>query len=116
MGEGLNSRAALASITIHAAQAVGIGNRVGSLETGKGADMALFKGDPLDMRSHTTRVFINEDEVTRVCYPWPPFDKAGRQWYNTSNWIRRRHAVRSPNAGPSRGHPRDFFWEPSAPS
>ena len=61
--EGLDERTALKAITIHAARIVGIADRVGSLEAGKDADIALFDGNPLDFRVKTQRVFIDGREV-----------------------------------------------------
>ncbi|HEY0947056.1 MAG TPA: amidohydrolase family protein [Opitutaceae bacterium] len=49
---GLAYDAALASITIDAAKILGIADRVGSLEPGKDADLALYDGDPFE---YTTR-------------------------------------------------------------
>lgn len=49
--EGLPDDAALRSITINAARITGIDDRVGSLEVGKDADIAVFSGHPLDFRS-----------------------------------------------------------------
>lgn len=49
--EGLLEDAALRSITINAARITGIDDRVGSLEVGKDADIAVFSGHPLDFRS-----------------------------------------------------------------
>lgn len=49
--EGLPEDAALRSITINAARITGIEDRVGSLEVGKDADIAVFSGHPLDFRS-----------------------------------------------------------------
>lgn len=42
--EGLDERTALESITINAAQITGISDRVGSLEIGKDADLAVYSG------------------------------------------------------------------------
>jgi imidazolonepropionase-like amidohydrolase len=42
----------LRALTIEPAKAVGIADRVGSIEAGKDADLALWTGDPLDPRSH----------------------------------------------------------------
>ncbi len=61
--EGLDERTALKAITINAARIVGIADRVGSLEAGKDADIALFDGNPLDFRVKTQRVFIDGREV-----------------------------------------------------
>ena len=49
--ESLPEDAALRSITINAARITGIDDRVGSLEVGKDADIAVFSGHPLDFRS-----------------------------------------------------------------
>lgn len=49
--EGLPEDAALRSITINAARITSIDDRVGSLEVGKDADIAVFSGHPLDFRS-----------------------------------------------------------------
>lgn len=56
---GLTFDEALASITIDAARLLGIANRVGSLEVGKDADLALFDGDPFEYTSHVVKVIIN---------------------------------------------------------
>jgi imidazolonepropionase-like amidohydrolase len=56
---GLNLEEALATITIDAARILGINNRVGSLEKGKDADLALFDGDPFEYTSHVIGVIIN---------------------------------------------------------
>ncbi|MDD3242958.1 MAG: amidohydrolase [Eubacteriales bacterium] len=57
--EGLDEREALRAITINAARITGIDDRVGSLETGKDADVVLFDGEPLDYRTRVTHVWIN---------------------------------------------------------
>lgn len=49
--EGLPEDAALRSITINAARITGIDDRIGSLEVGKDADIAVFSGHPFDFRS-----------------------------------------------------------------
>jgi len=61
--EGLPERVALEAITVNAAQIAGIADRVGSIEVGKDADIALFDGNPLDYRVKAQRVFINGQEV-----------------------------------------------------
>lgn len=50
---------ALASITIDAAKILGIAKRVGSLEVGKDADVALYDGDPFEYTTHCTGTIIN---------------------------------------------------------
>jgi len=45
---GLPTAAALRAATINAARALGLGDRLGSLEVGKWADAVVLRGDPLD--------------------------------------------------------------------
>ncbi len=61
--EGLPEDAALRSITINAANIVGLGAHVGSLEVGKDADITIYDGHPLDVRSHCLRTIINGQTV-----------------------------------------------------
>jgi imidazolonepropionase-like amidohydrolase len=56
---GLSFEEALAAVTIDAARLLGIQDRVGSIEAGKDADLALFDGDPFEYTTHTTAVVIN---------------------------------------------------------
>jgi imidazolonepropionase-like amidohydrolase len=56
---GLSFADALATVTIDAARILGISNRVGSLEGGKDADLALIDGDPFEYTTHVTTVIIN---------------------------------------------------------
>jgi imidazolonepropionase-like amidohydrolase len=46
---GLSDDEALALITINAAKQLGVENRIGSLEVGKDADIAIFKNHPLSI-------------------------------------------------------------------
>lgn len=55
---GLPFDAALAAVTLEAARPLGMADRVGSLEAGKDADLALFDGDPFEYTSHVTGVMI----------------------------------------------------------
>jgi imidazolonepropionase-like amidohydrolase len=56
---GLSFEEALAAVTIDAARLLGVEGRVGSLEAGKDADLALFDGDPFEYTTHVTAVVIN---------------------------------------------------------
>jgi imidazolonepropionase-like amidohydrolase len=56
---GLSFDEALSTITIDAARMLGINNRVGSLEAGKDADLALYDGDPFEYTTHCTGTIIN---------------------------------------------------------
>ena len=56
---GLSKEAALESITLSAAKILGIEDRVGSIDVGKEADLALYDGDPLEYTTHCTSVVID---------------------------------------------------------
>ncbi len=56
---GLSFDEALYSCTLGAAKILGIDRRVGSLEAGKDADVALYDGDPFEYTTHCTGVVID---------------------------------------------------------
>jgi len=56
---GLTFEQALATVTIDAAKILGIADRVGSIEPGKDADLAMFDADPFEYTSHCTGTIIN---------------------------------------------------------
>ncbi len=58
-GHGLPADAALRALTIDAATLLGVDARLGSLEAGKDADLAMFDGDPLEYTTHCTGVVID---------------------------------------------------------
>jgi imidazolonepropionase-like amidohydrolase len=62
---GLSFAEALGTITIDAAKLLGIANRVGSLEAGKDADVALYDGDPFEYTTHATGVIIDGKVVSQ---------------------------------------------------
>lgn len=58
--EGMSVEGAWRAVTINPARVAGIDGRVGSLEVGKDADIALFKGDPLaDIACRAKYVLVN---------------------------------------------------------
>ncbi len=63
---GLSKGDALATITIDAAKILGLDKRIGSLEVGKDADIAMYDGDPLEWTSHCTGTIINGRVVSEV--------------------------------------------------
>lgn len=63
---GLTKEQALAAITIDAARLLGVDKRVGSLEAGKDADLALYDGDPLEYVTHCTGVVIDGKVVSEA--------------------------------------------------
>jgi imidazolonepropionase-like amidohydrolase len=60
---GLPRDAAIKALTIDAAEILGVADRVGSLERGKAANLFIAKGDPLEIRTELTHVFINGRSV-----------------------------------------------------
>ncbi|MEZ4378930.1 MAG: amidohydrolase family protein [Gemmatimonadales bacterium] len=56
---GLTDDEALATITINGAKQLGVGDRVGSIEVGKDADVVLWNGHPLSVYSHPLTTFID---------------------------------------------------------
>jgi imidazolonepropionase-like amidohydrolase len=56
---GLPREAALRALTLDAARALGVADRVGSLEPGKLANVVLWSGDPLDRRAQVKMVFVD---------------------------------------------------------
>ena len=61
---GLPFDAALNAITLSSARILGIDARVGSLDAGKDADLALFDGDPFEYTTRTVAVMVNGSWVS----------------------------------------------------
>ncbi len=57
--EGMDYQEALKTITINAAEILGVQDRVGSIEKGKDADFVVFRGDPLEYASPIQAVVCN---------------------------------------------------------
>jgi len=56
---GADSYSMLRGLTIHPARSIGLGDRLGSLEPGKDADIGVFNGDPIDPRTRCELVLID---------------------------------------------------------
>ncbi|MGC6487383.1 MAG: amidohydrolase family protein [Planctomycetota bacterium] len=56
---GLDNRKALRTLTLDAAEAIGVSDRVGSLEPGKDADILILDGDPLHYATFVTTAVVN---------------------------------------------------------
>ena len=61
--EGLDPEAALAAITLTAAEIGGVAHRVGSLTPGKDADLVLYAGHPFELAAQIQAVFIDGRQV-----------------------------------------------------
>jgi imidazolonepropionase-like amidohydrolase len=57
--DGMDEDEAFRAITINAAEVLGLQDRLGSLEVGKDADIAIFDGHPFDVTSKSTVVLID---------------------------------------------------------
>lgn len=64
---GLGMERALEAVTLSPARILGIDDRVGSIEVGKDADLALFDGDPFEYTSHICGVIIESDVMSAEC-------------------------------------------------
>src|SRR5688572_29754710 len=60
---GLDRNRALRAITLDAATILGVADRVGSLEAGKIANLFIANGDPMEMKTQFTHIFINGRNV-----------------------------------------------------
>lgn len=63
---GLSMRDALATITIDAARILGLEKRIGSIEKGKDADLAMYDGDPFEYTTHCVGTMINGQLVSET--------------------------------------------------
>ncbi len=64
--EGLGQMEALRAITVNAARICRVDDRVGSLKVGKDADIAIYKGNPLDVGSTLCATIINGEIVWQM--------------------------------------------------
>ena len=60
---GLDRNRALRALTLDAATILGVADRVGSLEAGKVANLFITNGDPMEMKTQFTHIFINGRSV-----------------------------------------------------
>ena len=64
--EGLGVEEALKAITINAAQICNVSDRIGSLEVGKDADIAIFDGNPMEVFTKTMYTIIDGEIVYKA--------------------------------------------------
>jgi len=57
--EGLEENAALQALTLNAAEILGVEKELGSIEPGKRADIVIFEGHPLDLKSKVRHVLVD---------------------------------------------------------
>lgn len=77
---GLTKEQALAAISLNAAKILGVGDKTGSLEVGKDANIIISTGDILDMRTNNvTQAFIQGREISLESHQTQLFDKYGKK-------------------------------------
>ncbi|MEE2882294.1 MAG: amidohydrolase family protein [Planctomycetota bacterium] len=62
---GMAADDALEALTIGAAQALGVSDKIGTIEAGLDADLLIWNGHPFEVGSDLDRVFIHGEEVPR---------------------------------------------------
>lgn len=70
--EGLGIEEGLKAITINPAEICNVAHRVGSIEIGKDADIAIFDGNPMEIFTKTVYTIINGEVVYSIA------DKSGK--------------------------------------
>lgn len=60
---GLSPEEALKSVTLYPAQILGVGDKVGSIEVGKMANIVVTDGDLLEVRTNIKHMFINGRKI-----------------------------------------------------
>ena len=61
--DGLEPETALRALTVNPATILNLDDKVGSLQRGLDADIAIWSGDPLDVMNRATRVFVRGEDV-----------------------------------------------------
>ena len=63
---GMPEDAALRALTLGAAEVLGLGERMGSLDVGKRADLIITNGNPMQILTHVERMWIAGEEMPLV--------------------------------------------------
>jgi imidazolonepropionase-like amidohydrolase len=63
VAHGVDREEALKAITLHPAEIIGLGDRLGSIDKGKDANLLILTGDPLDAQTWVDQVLIGGEVV-----------------------------------------------------
>ncbi len=77
---GLDPAAARRGLTINAARAAGLGNRVGALTPGSDADIVVFSDDPLRLDARVIEVWVGGKRVHRAQTAPSEDEEAWKAW------------------------------------
>ena len=77
---GMPPERALAAITRVPAEILGVGSHVGSLAPGTDADLLVLTGEPLDVNSHVTQIYVAGETVFEAPAAEALVVRAGRVW------------------------------------
>src|SRR5207237_5738310 len=75
---GLSEQDALKSITLNPAKQLGLEKRLGSLDVGKDADLAIFNGHPLNSYSRVEMAIIDGEVFFQRAEKLMPFEPAAK--------------------------------------
>lgn len=64
---GMDEREAIKALTVNGAEIAGVSHRVGSIEKGKDADLAVLSGHPLELAADVVMTFIDGKVVYKRC-------------------------------------------------
>lgn len=78
VAHGLSEEAAIRAMTINPARILGIDDRVGSLEEGKVANVVIWTGSPIQLRSRIDTVIIKGEPVPLTSHQTRLYDKYSR--------------------------------------
>jgi imidazolonepropionase-like amidohydrolase len=66
VAHGLPQNDAIRALTINVAEVFGLSDELGTIEVGKVADLVVWDGNPLEVSSFATSVFIDGKQVSLV--------------------------------------------------
>jgi imidazolonepropionase-like amidohydrolase len=74
---GMSEAGALRAVTLHAAEMLDLGDRLGSLDVGKDADFVLLSGSPFSVRTRVLETWIDGAKVFDATQPLDRLHQTG---------------------------------------